>query len=113
MPVIPLRLANLPEFKPYLQPVIAKDKVRYVGEPVAVVVAESQALAEDALEAIEVDIEPLPPLPDRHAAASDTSLLFETSGSNRAMRYAVASAMPTRPSPRPSTPAARAFAATA
>ena len=42
MPVIPLRLANLPEFKNYLQPVIATDKVRYVGEPVAVVVAETQ-----------------------------------------------------------------------
>ena len=77
VPVIPLRLANLPEFKSYLQPVIAKDKVRYVGEPMAVVVAESQALAEDALEAIDVDIERLPALPDRHAAASDKSLLFD------------------------------------
>ena len=64
-------LANLPEFKDYLQPVIAKDKVRYVGEPIAVVVAETQALAEDALAAIDVDIERLPALPDRHAAASD------------------------------------------
>jgi carbon-monoxide dehydrogenase large subunit len=91
IPLIPLRLANLPEFAPYLQPVIAKDKVRYVGEPIAVVVAETQALAEDALEAIEVDIAPLPPLPDRHAAASDKSLLFETSGSNRAVRYSVTS----------------------
>jgi aerobic carbon-monoxide dehydrogenase large subunit len=87
IPVIPLRLANLPEFAPYFQPVIAKDKVRFVGEPIAVVVAESQALAEDALEAIDVEIEPLPPLPDRHAAASGASLLFESSGSNRAARY--------------------------
>src|SRR5918996_834986 len=55
VPVIPLRLANLPEFKGYLQPVIAQDKVRYVGEPLAVVVAEAQARAEDALEAIVVD----------------------------------------------------------
>src|SRR3954469_18134067 len=91
VPVIPLRLANRPEFKDYLQPVIAKDKVRYVGEPIAVVVAETQALAEDALEKIEGDIAPLPPLPDRHAAASDKSLLFETSGSNRAVRYSVTS----------------------
>ena len=53
VPVIPLRLANLPEFKPYFQPVIASDKVRYVGEPLAVVVADSQALAEDALDAID------------------------------------------------------------
>jgi aerobic carbon-monoxide dehydrogenase large subunit len=89
IPVIPLRLANLPEFAPYFQPVIAKDKVRYVGEPIAVVVAESQALAEDALEAIDVDIEMLPPLPDRHAAASGASLLFESSGSNRAVQYSV------------------------
>ena len=71
VPVIPLRLANLPEFKNYLQPVIASDKVRYVGEPVAVVVAETQGLAEDALEAIALDIERLPALPDRHAAAAD------------------------------------------
>jgi len=90
IPMIPLRLANLPEFKPYLQPVIAREKVRYVGEPIAVVVAETQALAEDALEAIEVDIESLPALPDRHAAASGASLLFEASGSNRALRYEVA-----------------------
>src|ERR1041384_3016020 len=62
VPVIPLRLANLPEFKGYLQPVIAKDKVRYVGEPVAVGVGETQGQAEDALEKIEVDIERLPAL---------------------------------------------------
>ena len=89
IPVIPLRLANLPEFKPYLQPVIAKDKVRYVGEPIAVVVAETQALAEDALEAIAVDVAPLPALPDRHAAASGAALLFEATGSNRAVSYSV------------------------
>ena len=90
VPVIPLRLANLPEFAPYLQPVIASDKVRYVGEPVAVVVAESQALAEDALEAIDLEIEGLPALPDRDAAASGTALLFEATSSNRAVRYSVA-----------------------
>jgi carbon-monoxide dehydrogenase large subunit len=90
VPVIPLRLASLPEFAPYLQPVIARDKVRYVGEPIAVVVAETPALAEDALAAIAVEIEPLPALPDRHAAARADALLFEASGSNRAVRYAVA-----------------------
>src|SRR6185503_17714274 len=77
IPLIPLRLANLPEFASYLQPVIARDKVRYVGEPIAVVVAETRALAEDALDAIAVDIAPLPAVPDRHAAASGKSLLFE------------------------------------
>jgi aerobic carbon-monoxide dehydrogenase large subunit len=90
IPIIPLRLANLPEFKNYLQPVIAKDKVRYVGEPIAVVVADSRALAEDALENIQVDIETLPAAPDRHVAVDAGSLLFEETGSNRSVRYEVA-----------------------
>lgn len=83
VPVITMRQELLPEFKPFQQPVIAKDKVRYVGEPVAVVVADTQALAEDALELIEVDIEALPPVADRAAARETRSLLFEASGSNR------------------------------
>ena len=90
IPRIPLRLANLPEFGPYLQPVIASNKVRYVGEPVAVVVAETQALAEDALDAITVGIESLPAVVDRDAAASDRALLFEASSTNRAVRYSAA-----------------------
>jgi len=89
IPLIPLRLAILPEYKPYLQPVIAREKVRYVGEPIAVVVANTQALAEDALDSIDLDIEPLPALPDRASAARDETLLFEESGTNRALRYAV------------------------
>jgi len=86
VPVIPLRLANLPEFKDYLQPVIATGKVRYVGEPLAVVVAETQAIAEDALDKIRVDIERLPVIADRSTAAG-SALLFEQAGSNRAVRY--------------------------
>jgi carbon-monoxide dehydrogenase large subunit len=82
IPVITMRQELLPEFKPFQQPVIAKDKVRYVGEPVAVVVADTQALAEDALELIELDIEPLPPVADRAAAREAKSLLFENSGRN-------------------------------
>jgi carbon-monoxide dehydrogenase large subunit len=60
IPTIPLRQESSPEFKPFEQPVIAHDKVRYVGEPVAVVLADSAAAAEDALEAISADIESLP-----------------------------------------------------
>ena len=41
VPTIPLRQEPLPAFKPYEQPVIAHGKVRYVGEPIAVVVADS------------------------------------------------------------------------
>lgn len=83
-PTIPLRQEPLPELKRYEQPIIAAGKVRYVGEPLALVVADSAALAEDALEAIEVDIEPLPALTDRDAARKDEVLLFEDTGTNLA-----------------------------
>ena len=42
VPAIPLRQEQMPAFKPYEQPVIAHGKVRYVGEPIAVVVADSR-----------------------------------------------------------------------
>src|SRR3954466_13143892 len=64
VPTIALRLAPLPELVPYEQPVIAAHEVNYVGEPVAVVIAESLALAEDALEAIELEVETLPAIVD-------------------------------------------------
>jgi len=56
--------------------------VRYVGEPLAVVIADSAALAEDALEAIRVDIEPLAAVADRDAARKDDVLLFEQTATN-------------------------------
>jgi aerobic carbon-monoxide dehydrogenase large subunit len=67
VPTIPLRLAPLPQLVPYEQPVIAQDHVRYVGEPIAIVIADTQAMAEDALDAIEVEIEPLAAVVDCHA----------------------------------------------
>jgi aerobic carbon-monoxide dehydrogenase large subunit len=82
IPTIPLRQESSPAFKPFQQPVIAYDKVRYVGEPIAVVLAESAAAAEDALDAIEVVIEPLPAIVDAAAAARGDVLLVEAAGSN-------------------------------
>jgi carbon-monoxide dehydrogenase large subunit len=64
VPRIPLRILSRPELAGFLQPVLAVDKVRYVGEPVAVVVARSAALAEDAADLVEVDISPLPAVVD-------------------------------------------------
>src|SRR5205814_10453261 len=87
VPRVPLRLAPLPELVPFEQPVIADGKVRYVGEPIAVVLADTLAQAEDALEAIAVDIEPLPAVADRRAAGRGESLLFEAHGSNLAIKY--------------------------
>ena len=85
IPTIPLRQESSPAFKPFEQPVIAHRKVRYVGEPVAVVLADSAAAAEDALEAIELEIEPLPAVVGSAAAAAKDVLLFEDAGSNLAL----------------------------
>jgi carbon-monoxide dehydrogenase large subunit len=87
VPVVPMRLQPLQEFEPFAQPVIAHDKVRYVGEALAVVLAESAALAEDALEAIDVDIEALPAVADRQTSALDATLLFEAKGTNLALKF--------------------------
>jgi aerobic carbon-monoxide dehydrogenase large subunit len=78
VPTIPLRQEQLEIFRPFEQPVIAVGKVRYVGEPVAVVVAETAAAAEDAAEAVAIDIEELPVVADGGASDSGGPLLFET-----------------------------------
>ena len=84
VPVIAMRQELLPEYVDFQQPVIAYGKVRYVGEPVAVVVADSAALAEDALDAIEINIESLPAVASRAASRADKNLLYEARGSNLA-----------------------------
>ena len=62
---------------------IAVDKVRYAGEPVVLVVAEDRYVAEDAVELIEVDFDPLPAVVDPIAALSDDApLLHEAAGDN-------------------------------
>ena len=71
---------------------LAVDRVRYVGEPVAVVVAEDRYLAEDALDLIQVEYEPLTAVTViERAIASDCVVLHEAVGSNvvsdRSFRY--------------------------
>lgn len=58
---IGFRQVSYPQMLPYRQPVIAHDYVRYVGEPVAVVFATDAYLAEDAADAVEIDIDMLTP----------------------------------------------------
>lgn len=60
------------------RPVIALDKVRYIGEPVAAVAAVDAGAATEALERIRVEYEELPPVPDmEHALAPGASLVHE------------------------------------
>ena len=89
LPQIPFRLAGLSGFDRFLQQPIATDKVRYAGEPVAVVVASDRYAAEDALAAIEVDYDPLPAVADPETAAESGTLVHDEAGENVAIRYAV------------------------
>jgi carbon-monoxide dehydrogenase large subunit len=82
VPRIPIRLDSQASYKPFEQPVIAADKVRYVGEPIAVVIAENQAQAEDAADTIVPDIEPLAAVVDSSDALTGKNFLIESAGSN-------------------------------
>ncbi len=90
MPRIPLRLAPFKGFERFLQAPLADAKVRYVGEPIAVVVAEDRYIAEDALSRIAVEFEPLTAVTDVEQAATDANLIHEAAGENTATRYEVA-----------------------
>jgi carbon-monoxide dehydrogenase large subunit/6-hydroxypseudooxynicotine dehydrogenase subunit gamma len=88
IPPIDFREGRIEEFLPYRQPILATERVRYVGEPVAAVFAESAYLAEDAAELVTADIEELPPLlaPDRppgeftHGVQTEPAVLLKEYG---------------------------------
>ncbi len=61
---------------------LASDKVRHVGEPIAVVVAETYEQATDAAEMVFADYEFLPTLVDIEAALASDTLIYEAAGSN-------------------------------
>ena len=87
---IPLRLYPLPGLEQFLQYPLARDRVRYVGEPVAVVVAESRYLAEDGLDAMDVTYEPLPAVTDVRQSLQQQVILHEEPATNLAARYTLA-----------------------
>ncbi len=64
------------------RPPLADDQVRFVGDAVALVVAESRAVAEDAAELVDVDYEPWPAVVDYTTAEHDATLVHERHGSN-------------------------------
>jgi carbon-monoxide dehydrogenase large subunit len=71
----------------FARPLLAIGRVRFVGEPVAVVVAQTRAQAMDAADVVAVDYEPLPPVIDPEAALEpDAPILFQAHGSNLAIR---------------------------
>jgi carbon-monoxide dehydrogenase large subunit len=64
------------------QPLLARDVVRFVGEPVAVVLTEERYQGEDAAELVTVDHDPLPAVVDPREALRDEVLLFPDAGTN-------------------------------
>lgn len=68
--------------------VLATDKVRCVGDPLAVVVAETRYIAADAADAVMVDYDPLPGVSDpEQALAAGAPVLYEEWGTNQAFRW--------------------------
>jgi aerobic carbon-monoxide dehydrogenase large subunit len=93
-------LADLPEIGPMVpglmngeikHRVLATDKVRYVGEPVAVVVTDDAYDGEDAVELVAVDYDPLPPV--LGFDSDDSTLLFEAAGTNVVATFGDASSL--------------------
>ena len=81
--IIPNRVGAPPGTERYLQPAIARGVVRYVGEPVALVVADDRYVAEDALALIDVVYDPLPVCATvAQALAPGAPLLFPGTESN-------------------------------
>jgi len=69
------------------RPLIAKDRVRHVGELLAMVVAESEALAKDALELIDLEIEPLPAVIDIESAMEGDAPEIHEGHGNRCLDW--------------------------
>jgi carbon-monoxide dehydrogenase large subunit len=83
---------------------LTKDKARYVGDPVAVVVATSRALAKDALELVDVDWDPLPSVTDIKASLeADAPVVHEDLGTNVAGSWSIEADSPV-PRRAPSAP---------
>ncbi len=77
--------APLPLGGPWAEPLLAVDRVRYVGEPVAIVITDDRYQGEDAAELVSVDYESLPAVVGADAALAGAALLFPAAESNVAV----------------------------
>jgi carbon-monoxide dehydrogenase large subunit/6-hydroxypseudooxynicotine dehydrogenase subunit gamma len=79
IPPIDFREGRIEQYEPYRQPILATEFVRYVGEPVAAVFAESAYIAEDAADLVVLEIEDLPVIlaPDQLPAEFKPGFLTE------------------------------------
>ena len=86
---LPPRLPEVPAIdQSMVRPVLAVDRVRFVGEPIAAVVSETPEQGADAVEVVHVDYDPLPVVVDPEEAATDAVVLHEGAGTNCAAEMA-------------------------
>ncbi|HTV38027.1 MAG TPA: xanthine dehydrogenase family protein molybdopterin-binding subunit [Xanthobacteraceae bacterium] len=86
--VVPFNNRDGSPMKKPLRPALPTDKVRYVGDPVAFVVAESVLAAKDAAEAVRIEVEPLPAVTTaEEAAQAGAPLLYDDVPGNVALDY--------------------------
>jgi carbon-monoxide dehydrogenase large subunit len=86
--IVPFKNRDGSEMKKPPRHALATDKVRYVGDPVAIVVAETLLQAKDAAEAVELDVEPLNAITDPEAAAQPGApVLYDEAPDNVALDY--------------------------
>jgi len=78
LPPIDFREGPVAKLAPFRQPVLARDRVRYVGEPVAAVFAADPYLAEDAAELVTLDIDEIDPIVDASAPPGEFAPGFTT-----------------------------------
>ncbi|MFP5322259.1 MAG: xanthine dehydrogenase family protein molybdopterin-binding subunit [Acidimicrobiia bacterium] len=88
-PTLPCAWPVTPDMVQPAHPPIARGKVRFAGDPVAVVVARDRASAVDAAEAILVDYDPLPAVVDLERALTDEVVLHEDEGTNKSFFFSM------------------------
>src|SRR6185436_10606605 len=74
---IPAAWGGTHKGRPFAVPILAGDRVRYVGEPIAVIVAEDAHHLADALDAVHVDYEPLPALDSVETATASSTRVHD------------------------------------
>lgn len=84
----PLESMGFPGMKQAPRLLLASEKVRYIGDPVAVILAENRSVAEDARDLLEIDYTPLESVTDpEEAARPGAPLLYEELGTNIALTF--------------------------
>ena len=85
---VPCAATDFPNVQVPEHPVLAEDKVRFVGEPLAAVVAVDRYIAQDAVDLVEVDYDPLEAVSDAEAALEPGSVkLYDHFDSNQAFTW--------------------------